>query len=172
MPKTKRKQLNTLTTLRIIISLLAVACVALVLVLIGTKEDTPRTSPSVSLGIMEHVVQDGRATKRHDTAINELRGFLYREAAQSGCPAESPAYEHVVATNKDETQLLLKFGCGAADSPMYAAKVDGAWKSLSPTNQFDTLGIPSCEHLSTNNISREIAPVCVNLGSEPTYLVR
>lgn len=128
----------------------------------------------ISLGSMEYNFVDDKPAKRTDADVQKLRTFLTSKAASEGCPAHMPAYERVVAHSTDESQVLLKYGCGAADSPMFAVKTDDMWKSISPTNQFDNFGIPGCEYLTAHNISKDIAPVCVVGGNttSPSYQLR
>jgi hypothetical protein len=182
MPKTKKKQIvSRQKVLWGIILILVVICGVLVAALLNktpVNTTSAKASPSISLGSMQYHFADGKATKRNDASVNDLRAFLEDKAAHEGCPVQAPAYEHVVAYTKDETQVFLKDGCGAADSPMYAVKTSGTWKALSPTNHFDYLGLPDCEYLADNSISSEIAPVCANtvqVGAPtgiPQYLVR
>lgn len=181
MPKTKKKQFNHKQPILYgIIAGLTVACVVLAIALVhsGRQATAQKGSPSVSLGAMQYRFTAGKAIKRNDASVNVLKSFLDNEAAHSGCSATAPAYEHVVAYTKDETQIFLGYGCGAADSPMFAVKTNGIWRSLSPTNHFDSFGLPDCQYVTANNISNEIAPVCASdtqLGVPtgiPKYLVR
>jgi len=110
---------------------------------------------------MQYDFSSSKAVKRTDASITALAAFLQKEADQSGCKKSSPAYEHVVAYTQNEDQVLLKYGCGAADSPMFAVKKAGVWRGISPTNHFDTFDIPVCAYLTKYAISRQIAPVCL-----------
>ncbi len=157
------------------IAILAILCVVLVFALTQkSNTDSEKPSPSISLGSMQYDFSSGKAVKRSDVSVSTLKSFLDSEATRSGCSATEPAYEHVVAYTKDETQVFLKYGCGAADSPMFAVKTNDTWKALSPTNHFDGFGVPDCNYLADNSINKEVAPVCVT-GSEkgtPVYSVR
>ncbi len=153
-----------------------VACIVLLVALVH-KADTDKRAkvPNISLGSMQYDFTSGRAIKRNDASVNTLKAFLETDAAHEGCPSGHPPYEYVIAYTKDETQIFIHYGCGAADSPMFATKVNGAWKMLSPTNHFDIFGIPSCSYLAANGISKEIAPVCANglkTGLAASYSVR
>lgn len=156
------------------VAIVLVSLSILVVALLYQATKNPNT-PSISLGAMGHQIVDGKAVKRTDVPVQSLKAFLHEKAANEGCPSDKSAYEHVAAVTKDENQALLKYGCGAADSPMYIVKKNGVWTSVSPTNQFDTFGIPSCEHLNEHAISKEVAPVCVNGlavgGGDLTYSV-
>jgi hypothetical protein len=175
MPKQKNSPTGKkILALYGIIAVLVALCGVLALGLAHRTEANTQKRPSVSLGAMQYDFSSGKAVKRNDAAVNELRLFLEADAAHEGCSPQSPAYEHVAAYTKDETQVFIKYGCGAADSPIYAVKTAGVWKLLSPTNHFDGFGIPDCDYLNSNTISKEIAPVCVN-GAEtgtPKYTVR
>jgi hypothetical protein len=178
MPKQKKLKLPyLLPTLYASIAILIVLSLFLAIALVRENKANPTDieSPSVSLGSMQYDFSSGKAVKRNDASVKTLQAFLEADAAREGCPNQIPAFEHVAAYTKDETQVFIKYGCGAADSPMYAVKTDGAWKTLSPTNHFDTFGIPNCKYLTDNDISKEIAPVCVNITGPETpasYSVR
>lgn len=133
-----------------------------------------QTTPHVSLGAMQFTFKDSKATRRTDDSIKSLRTFLDAEALNTKCPVGSPAYYYVMVNTKDESQVLLNYGCGAADSPAFAVKQDGKWKALSPTNHFNQFRIPDCAYANDNKISPEIAPVCVSdIQTETsTYQVR
>lgn len=178
MPKQKKLKLSyLLPTLYASIAILIVLSLFLATALVreNKAEPTDTESQSVSLGLMQYDFSSDKAVKRNDASVKTLQAFLEADAAREGCPNQTPAFEHVAAYTKDETQVFIKYGCGAADSPMYAVKTDGAWKTLSPTNHFDTFGIPDCKYLTDNEISKEIAPVCVNaIGPETpaSYSIR
>lgn len=170
MPKQKTPKINkNILILYAVLGILVFTCLALVLI----YNCTVAKSPSISLGSLTYKIENDKAVKRDDVAVNDLRAFLEATAAHEGCTKQDPAYEHVIASTKDETQVFMKYGCGAADSPIYAIKKDGVWKTISPTDHFDLLGIPECGYLAENSISREIAPVCSD-GSitAPQYTVR
>jgi hypothetical protein len=146
-------------------TVLLVACgVLLFLVLHKTPTNSQAASSptSVNLGSMQYQFVSGKAVKRTDASVTSLRSFLDSEAVHSGCPLQQTAVEHVARYTADETQVFLKYGCGAADSPMYAVKVNGVWKAISPTGHFDELDLPGCVYVAQNGISKQIAPVCSN----------
>jgi len=176
MPKQKKSKLPQLVpVLYGAVVVLAILCLALLLALIyNDRPSVGKKSPSISLGSMQYDFSSGKAVKRSDSSVMGLEAFLETTAEHEGCPSQSPVYEHVVSYTKDETQVFLKYGCGAADSPIYAVKTDGTWKTLSPTNHFDSFDIPDCEYLTDYGISKEIGPVCANgIGTEAsTYSVR
>lgn len=163
---------STLKFLWILIGVLVVTCSLLLLLLASTK--TERFEQSISLGMMRYRFSGGHMMMRNDSAVSALETFLNDEADRSGCSSMRPAYEHVLAFTSDESQALIKYGCGSADTPMYIVKTNGNWHSISPTNHFNTFDIPDCTYLASNNISKEIAPVCVDstTSATPTYTVR
>jgi len=190
MPKTKTtKKTKTLqqsyssqVLLRAALAILVAISVTMFVIALHSEPEPPKpprkAPPIVSIGPLGYRIEDGRAIKRSDPVVQELHAFLTSKAAHEGCPAGTSAYEYVQAVTKDETQVLLKYGCGAADSPMYIRKQNSSWKSVSPTNQFNELGIPVCDYLDRNAISKEIAPVCVSTigatqsNAAPEYSVR
>lgn len=177
MPKQKKK-LRPVRLLSILYGAtvgLIILSAALTLALIHKeKTNAGQKSPSISLGAMAYNFTDGKAVKRSDPSVKSLKMFLEADAAHEGCTSSAPVYEHVAAYTKDESQIFIKYGCGAADSSMYGIKLDGSWKMLSPTNHFNMFDIPDCQYVGDNNISKEIAPVCVNeiTTQAPTYSVR
>lgn len=181
MPKTKKKpqQINTMT-LWAVIAVLAVLCIGL-LIALHNKDTNNKSSDmqaSISLGSLQYSIANGKAAKRTDPSVTALRNFLTTEAAQAGCSAQAPAYEHVIAASSDEMQVMLKYGCGAADSPMYAVKANSTWQALSPTDHFDTFDVPDCAYVAQNHLDKEVAPVCANgvqngvPTATPAYTVR
>lgn len=181
MPTQKKAKKNHKQTMLLygLIAVLLIACTILAFLLFHKTDTDKRTNvPQISLGAMQYDFVSGRAVKRTDASVTTLKAFLTTDAAHEGCPVDNPAYESVVAYTKDETQVFLHYGCGAADSPMYAVKLNGAWRMLSPTNHFDIFNIPDCRYLEANGISKEIAPVCANNVQDglstgtPKYSVR
>lgn len=133
----------------------------------------------VSLGPLEYAIDADKqtATKRTGGDIENLRSFLYEEGTKSIEHCES-VYHNVIMANDAENQVLLKYGCGYPDARMFAVFDGGAWKAISPTNQFDSFGIPACEHADKNNIDASLAPVCIevwpheSVDSKPKYRIR
>lgn len=124
----------------------------------------------VSLGSLGFRFEENKATARNDASVQEIRDFLKKEVAQSGCKDNNGAVS-VIANSQDEKQLLLGYGCGSTAARMFAAKKDDGWKAISPTNQFNTFDIPSCKMTDENNISKEIAPVCQNEKKDGEKLI-
>jgi hypothetical protein len=140
----------------------------------GTTEQhasTSRTGAHVSLGALEYDFSSGKAVKRIDKNISELKSFLTTRAEQEISPNCDTVYYNVVATSSKEEQVLLHYGCGYPNAGMFAVKKDGAWKFISPTNQFDTFGIPACSHVNENDIEATIAPVCGNESTTSGYSI-
>jgi len=170
MPKAKQRFDQKQTVLYGALIILATVCgLFLFLLVYGADNTAPKETSYVSVGALRYKIVNEKAVLRDDASVKSLQAFLENEAAKSGCPADAPGYERVAAATKDETQVLVKYGCGAGDSPIYGVKVDGAWKMISPTNHFDGYDIPDCGYLDKNDISKEIAPVCSNniTTSEP-----
>lgn len=124
----------------------------------------------VSLGSLGFRFEGNKATARNDASVQEIRDFLKKEVAQSGCKDNNGAVS-VIVNSQDEKQLLLGYGCGSTAARMFAVKKDDGWKAISPTNQFNTFDIPSCKMTDENNISKEIAPVCQNEKKDGEKLV-
>ena len=124
----------------------------------------------VSLGSLGFRFEGNKATARNDVSVQEIRDFLKKEVAQSGCKDDNGA-ANVIVNTQDEKQLLLGYGCGSTAARMFAVKKDDGWKVISPTNQFNTFDIPSCKMTDENNISKEIAPVCQNEKKDGEKLV-
>lgn len=132
------------------------------------------TKIHVSLGVLAYEIKRGKAVKRHDASTAALYSFLSdaaRKDIRSGCDT---AYYSVVAYTPDKTQLFIKYGCAAPDSPIYAVKQHNTWNFISPTNHFDIFGIPDCTYVTAHNINPRIAPVCAtNLNADsPQYATR
>lgn len=166
MPKTKKAKQQLTKWLYLAVGVLvALSAVALYNV---RRADEPagKRAVNVSLGAMEYAFADDKAVKRDDAATDRLRAFLEQAAQKDielGCQS---TYYNVVRYTKDESQLLLAYGCDYPGARMFAVKSGAVWRLLSPTNQFDDLGTPSCDHIAEYSISAEIAPVCVKgLGS-------
>jgi hypothetical protein len=126
----------------------------------------------VSVGPMTYGLSNGKAIKRTDDAVNDLRSFL-KEAAQKDTSQNCVSYYSVIRASTDEKQVLLGYGCDAPSARMFAVNNAGTWRTISPTNQFDDLGIPMCSHVNEHSIDKSIAPVCVTTeGDAATYVVR
>jgi hypothetical protein len=134
------------------------------------------TEPTVSLGMFQYDIKDGKMVKRADDSTRALKAFLSAEAKGSGCVENGlkPAVYNVVAFTKDRSQVLLGYGCGSAEARMFAVVKDDSWEAISPTNKFDVLtNTPECDYVKQYSISKQIAPVCFNASdSTVTYKVR
>jgi len=172
MPKPKTKSLNKhLYFAAGATIVIAVVCGVLTFTLnYRDQPEPPSLAERVSVGSMRYKLVNDKAVKRTDASVKELQAFLEREAARSGCTDQRLPFQRVVTYTQDETQAFIRYGCGAADSPIFAAKKDGVWRSLSPTNHFDMYNIPECTYVDENAISKDIAPVCVSdLAAAPPY---
>lgn len=118
-----------------------------------------QTETQVSLGSLTFRQEGDRLIRRSDESVKQIQAFL--KAQPSGCQDNDGVYQ-VIAHNSDETQLLLGYGCGNSNSRMFAIKKNGNWRTVSPTNQFNQFGVPSCNMVESNTIATEIAPVCQN----------
>ncbi|MES2876547.1 MAG: hypothetical protein V4678_03700 [Patescibacteria group bacterium] len=175
MPHRKNKKIDrTKLLLGISTAVLAVASICLGLALASATNadaDTDSKTPiNVNLGRMEYVIEGARATKRSNPSLESLRAHLTKLAKKDitlGC--ESSFYE-VSQYTEDESQILLKYGCDYPSAPMYAVKTGNEWKTLSPTNQFSTTGIPLCGYVTQYDIRKEIAPVCYESGQDESSL--
>jgi hypothetical protein len=115
----------------------------------------------ISLGAMQYSFTGATAVKRTDTTITGLQSFLEHYGQKDidlGC---SSTYYNVIAYTKDESQILLNYGCDYPNARMFGIRDGDSWKLISPTNHFDLFGVPECAYLAEYSISREIAPVCV-----------
>ena len=114
----------------------------------------------VDLGSLKYRHEGDRMIQRNDKLVEEVRSFL-KSKELSSCDFNDTVHR-VIAHSNDETQLLLGYGCGSPAAHMFVVKEKGNWQAISPTNQFNQFGIPSCKMTDENNISKEIAPVCQN----------
>ena len=173
MPK-KKKQAQSEDKLKpfffgIIVGLTIIALTLMAVIQAEKHRQTSRRI-HVSLGAMRYDFSSGKAVKRSDDTVKNLKGFLVDAANESLSENCEPHYA-VMAASDDEKQVLLGYGCGSPSARMFAVNENSKWRTISPTNQFDVLGIPSCEHVNGNAISQKLAPVCVNgLGGEGTEL--
>jgi hypothetical protein len=182
MPRKKRRQ--QLNNLHIVLFGIVIGLFCLLVITIADRHlitvdsvSTVSTENRVNLGIMRYEFVDGTAQTRNDETFLNLKNFLLslaEEDVAQGCDS----YYNVLLASSDEKQVLLKYGCPFPNARMFAVNENGEWKTLSPTNQFDMLGVPSCEHVETNSIERSIAPICVNglsatnESQDLTYVVR
>lgn len=118
------------------------------------------TAINVELGSYRYDFQGTKAVKLTDDNVTSLDEFLTIAAKKDISLGCKKVYYLVTAHSEDKKQVLLNYGCENPGSRMYAVQESGKWKFISPTNQFDMLGIPLCSHVEKNNIAKSIAPVC------------
>lgn len=107
----------------------------------------------------------------------ELRNFLASDAKRNLEISDScaPLHYKITHATADGQQLKMNYGCEEPNAHMFLVHDSKGWHNISPTNQFDSFGTPRCDHVGAHNISRDIAPVCWNGGtdgSSMTYVVR
>ena len=157
-----------------IIGLLVLLSGALTLALYAQHAQPPQKTVSVSLGSMQYKIVGDKAVKRTDATVTSLKDFLSaagKEDLRLGCTS---SYYNVVWTTADESQILLHYGCAYPSASIYVVRDGTGWKFISPTNQFDDLGVPVCAYLTQYNISSEIAPICITTwpSMHETYMMR
>ncbi len=173
------KSKNEIMTAALIGLATTLIVIAIGVILLHANQTSDKTSQtvekvdngSVNLGSLVFRIEGDKAVVRNDSATQEIRDFLKAEVKKSGCK-DNNGVAVVIAHSQDEKQLLLGYGCGNSAARMFAVKQDGGWKSISPTNQFNSFDIPSCKMVDENNISNEIAPVCQNekkIGDNLSY---
>lgn len=173
----KKHRLHTLNFFIILAVLLGMIAGILMVKVFYQGESKAATGPTVTLGMLEYEVADGKAVKRDTPMTSSLRAFL-EDAAAKDCDRVhafmEPAQFTVVAATSNVEQVLLGYGCGDVSARMFAVYGNGAWKFISPTNQFDMLTqTPLCSHVREHAIKKEIAPVCYKADdSAITYHVR
>lgn len=184
MAKKKQNKPALYTSRKALLAIIGILLILLLIVSIGyvkesveseqeTATDPAQTGSIASIGAMQYDFSSGKAVKRTDETVSKLKAFLVAEGNKSVGPNCPTVYHNVIVASPDETQVLLAYGCGDPGSRMFAVQIDGTWKTLSPTNQFDLFGIPLCDHVNSNNIDRSIAPVCATELSESiSYQVR
>lgn len=166
----------------IFIEAIILCLVIFVGILFVVSQKTNTSTASVSLPVSSRVnmlvvsndVSSGRVVKRTDPLTMSLKTFLETNVDAQGCPASQPGYETVVVASADRQQVLIGYGCGSPSGSAYVVYVDNNWKFLSPTNEFNPLGFPACDYVTKNNISSQLAPVCVDTvdSRTPHYTVR
>lgn len=121
--------------------------------------------------------EQGELVWREASYGEELRSFLVADAERNFETSDScaPLYYKITHATADGQQLKLNYGCEEPNAYMFLTHNAEGWREINPTNQFDTFGIPRCDHVGAHNIARDIAPVCWNGatdGSDMTYVVR
>lgn len=157
----------------IIVGLIAIVVALMVVVRYGAEQ--MKDEPFISLGAMQYDFSGEKAVKRTDDTVKNLQSFL-ENLAQKDAEHECNSYYSVLMASDDETQVLLDYGCDHPGSRMFAVNEGGMWRTISPTNQFDLFGVPTCDQVNGNSISKTLAPVCVTwpdeAGASPVYSVR
>ena len=116
----------------------------------------------IELGMLEYDFDTKRdaLVLRSDDSVKSLRTFLEQDGKDNirlGCQS---VHYNVLLVNEDEEQVLMEFGCNEPNARAFLVRSDTGWTMLSPTNQFDVFGTPSCEHVDSAAIDASIAPVC------------
>lgn len=154
----------------VIIGMLVLVILALVVMYPKAAGDDGQNTASISsangsiarLGPLEYDFSGDRAVKRTDAHLMSLKSFLIAEGEKSVGPNCNPVYHNVLMASADEQQVLLNYGCSYPSARMFAVRENERWKLITPTNQFDTFGVPLCAHVDANSIDRTIAPICAN----------
>jgi len=159
-PANRRHPLNSYNFFLILASLLGIMAGILMVRQFYHESIFSIPRPVVSLGPIEYTVKDGKATKNTNSTLTSLRSFLEKNAKTDCKNMGKPARYFVRASTDDVSQVLLGYGCGDSSASMYAVRTGDTWKFISPTNHFDTFGIPECDYVSNYVINKQIAPVC------------
>lgn len=128
----------------------------------NTSTSNKDNAISVELGSYQYDFQGTKAVKLSDENVISLNEFLATAAKKDISSNCEKSYYWVIAFSDDRKQILLNYGCENPGSRMFAVQESGKWKFISPTNQFDMFGVPLCSHVSENDITKSIAPVCYN----------
>lgn len=156
-------QFTGLLAATIVLGLTSVIFGALLFIPRTPHESSPSAEqPFVSLGGMRYSIKDGRATIRRDAAVQELQSYLETRSQKEQCGELGAAHLAVKAYSPDETQVLLGYGCGNSEAPMYLKKSDKGWQAISPTNHFyGPFNLPECHYIDEYQLVAAVAPVCV-----------
>lgn len=136
------------------------------LVIGAQNRSTSQPPVNVNLGIMQYSFEGNKTIKRSDPAVANLKTYLVDQARKDIAQGCEVAHYSVVAFTHDDSQVLLNYGCGTPSARMFAVRDGQTWKTISPTNQFDSFGTPLCSHVVDHAISTQIAPVCSQGVSE------
>lgn len=133
----------------IVLVCMTVLCATIVLVWILAKEVYLAENKSVRENAENIVVNNVNAPS---DLVNTLL------AEKSGCVdlMGRKNVSYIVRFNDDFA--LTQYGC-ALDAKMFYKKIDGEWKSLSPTNNFIN-GQPLCSHLEQYSIPADFVALC------------
>ena len=166
MVKNKKSTQSYKQIIYILSAVIAIMVVALLISLtkqntnVNTETSSKDNAINISLGSYQYDFQGTKPIKLSDENVTSLDEFLTAAAKKDISSNCEKTYYRVSAFSADRKQVLLEYGCGNPNARMFAVQESGKWKFISPTNQFDMLGIPLCSHVSENNIAKNIAPVC------------
>lgn len=133
----------------VILAVCVAVSAALVLPWMIAREVYLAETKSVRENAENIVINDVDAPKALVTAIL---------AEDSGCVKhlDRKAVYYIIQAN--DKFALTQYGC-ALDAKMFYKKIDGNWKSLSPTNNFIN-GQPLCSHLKEHSIPANFVSLC------------
>jgi hypothetical protein len=164
MAKNKKTVGSHKRIMYVLFAIITALTVALLLTLLKQDDNSTRqnnqNAVNVELGSYQYDIKGAKAVKLTDENVTSLRDFLTKSAEKDISLNCEKSYYWVATYSKDKKQVLLNYGCENPGSRMFAVQESGKWKFISPTNQFDMLGIPLCSHVNENNIDKSIAPVC------------
>jgi hypothetical protein len=162
-----------LWTIIVILLVMAGSLIASLIIKDNVKSATDTNKGvHISLGSLTWHVVNGKMEVYDTASTKALRNLLTSEAKkdiQLGCTS---SWYSVGVFNSDRTQVLLKYGCEYPGASMFAVTINGTWKLISPTNQFDEFDIPICDYVNQNNIDKSIAPICTSNIQSPQYTIR
>jgi hypothetical protein len=170
MAKTAHRVDTVKGVMIITIALLLLALITLIVIYPRTATTQAANASEgvyVSLGAMEYDFSSGKAVKVTNDKITTLRAFLTEQGKSDISDICPSTYYNVVSTTEDQDQVLLEYGCYHPSAHMFVVYENNAWKMLSPTNNFSTLPIATCQHVNDNHISPALAPVCMNNLDDP-----
>lgn len=166
MPKNKKSTQSYKRIIYILSAVIAILIAALIILITkqstdgNTNTSNKDNTVNVELGSYRYDIQGAKAVKLTDENVTSLNDFLIAAAKKDISSNCEKSYYWVTAFSDDRKQVLLNYGCENPGSRMFAVQESGKWKFISPTNQFDMLGVPLCSHVNGNNIAKSIAPVC------------
>jgi len=166
MTKNKKRTQSYKRIIYVLFAVIAIMVAALLISLtkqntdVNTDTSSKDNAINVELGSYRYDFQGTKAIKLSDENVTSLDEFLTAAAKKDISSNCEKSYFWVMAFSDDKKQVLLNYGCENLGSRMFAVQEFGKWKFISPTSQFDMLGIPLCSHVNENNITKSIAPVC------------
>lgn len=178
MAKNKKSTQSSKRIIYILSAVIAILVASLIFSLTN-QDNTNRTDTSnetnainVELGSYQYDFQGTKAVKLSDENVTSLDEFLTTAAKKDISSNCEKSYYWVMAFSDDRKQVLLNYGCENPGSRMFAVQESGKWKFISPTNQFDMLGVPLCSHVNENDITKSIAPVCYNETNDTEHSLK